>query len=384
VTEEIPMTRREFGFAMMAAGARESAVRELTTWLQEQIDAKVIPGVKVMSVWKGKPFVEIFLGTYCDQYRRDNRADAKSIHPFASFSKMVTATAVVMAWQDGLIDLDAPVAKYVPEFAAHGKDKVTVRMCLNHSAGIPTAIPDKVMDTAEHWDETLALVCAKQPEWEPGSRTQYHGSTGPMVAAACVRRQSGNKSWHAICRERIFQPLGLASFTFELPPPEPSVVLYGPPKDPSAGAAQYRNLVNNPGGGMMGTAGDALKFLRFHARGGVWNGKRLLGERYWQEMHTNQFTGKPATTKDKPGYEPWGLGMMLRPGQGLGNTGWLGSANPQARRIFSHAGISTVLGVGDPDAELEIMILTTDVPSTTAKAADIRRNSIDGVYKAMA
>jgi CubicO group peptidase (beta-lactamase class C family) len=102
------------------------------------------------------------------------------VHSLASVSKLATATAVVMAWQDGLIDLDAPVAKYIPEFAAHGKDRVTVRMCLNHSAGIPTAIQGKWMDTDEHWNETLALVCDNKPQWEPGSRTQYHGSTaGP-------------------------------------------------------------------------------------------------------------------------------------------------------------------------------------------------------------
>jgi hypothetical protein len=67
----------------------------------------------------------------------------------------------------------------------------------------------------------------------------------------------------------------------------------------------------------------------------------------------------------------------------VSRTTWLGSTNPQARRVFSHAGISTVLGVGDPDAELEIAILTTDAPQTPALADEIQRRSIDAVYAAI-
>jgi CubicO group peptidase (beta-lactamase class C family) len=368
----------------MAARARPQAVQELTSYLQQQIDAKVVPGVKVAARLDDKPFVEIFLGTYCDQHRRDNPCDWKAVHSLASVSKMVTATAVVMAWQDGLIDLDAPAVKYIPEFGAHGKEKITLRQCLNHSAGIPTAIKGKWMDTNEHWNETLALVCDKELEFEPGSRTVYHGSTGPMVAAAAVRRKSGGKSWHAICKQRVFDPLGLTSFTFELPPPTVPVVMLPSPKDLSEGARIYRNGVNNPGGGLMGDIGDILKFLRFHTRGGVTpEGKRLLGERYWKEMHTNQFPDKPTPTRETPGFECWGLGMMLRAESTKGNTSWLGSPNRSGPRVFAHAGISTALAVGDPDAKLEIAILTTDVPEPVSKSNEIRLKSIDGVFAAI-
>ncbi len=377
------ITRRGFGCTMMAAAARPAAVTELKAYLQGLIDSKVVPGVKVAATLDDKPFIELFLGTYCDQKRRDNPCEWKAVHSLASVSKMVTATAIVMAWQDGLIDLDAPAVKYIPEFGAHGKEKITIRQCLTHTAGIPTAIPGKWMDTDEHWNETLALVCDKELEFEPGSRTVYHGSTGPMVAAAVVRRKSGGKSWHAICKERVFDPLGLASMTFELPPPDVPVAMLPAPKDLSQGARIYRNGVNNPGGGLMGNIGDILKFLRFHTRGGVTgDGKRLLAERFWQEMHTNQFAGKPAATKDKPGHESWGLGMMLRAEGTKGNAGWLGDPDRSGPRVFSHAGISTALAVGDPDARLEIAILTTDVPDPVSKASEIRRNSINGVYAA--
>jgi CubicO group peptidase (beta-lactamase class C family) len=374
------VTRRAFAGSLFAAAAvRPEPVAELRAWLESQIETKVIPGVKVAAVLDDEPIVSLYLGTYCNRTGCGKLTEPNAIHALASVSKMATATAVVMAWQDGLIDLDAPVVKYIPEFGVHGKQAVTVRMCLNHSAGIPTTIPGKWMDTDEHWNETLALVCAKEPEWEPGSRTQYHASTGQMIAAECVRRTSGRKSWHAICRERVFEPLGLKTMSFELPPADGPVVLHDPVKDYTEGASIYRRSVNNPGAGLMGTVADVLGLLRFHTREGVWNGKRLLGERYWREMHANQFPGKPAATNDKPGFESWGLGMMVRPEKGLGNTTWLGT-NPRARRVFSHAGISTALAVGDPDRKLEIAIITTGVPATRAAAGEIRRRSIDAVY----
>ena len=59
----LTVTRREFGYTMMAAAARPAAVRELTAFLQGLIDSKVVPGVKVAATLDDKPFIEIFLGT---------------------------------------------------------------------------------------------------------------------------------------------------------------------------------------------------------------------------------------------------------------------------------------------------------------------------------
>jgi CubicO group peptidase (beta-lactamase class C family) len=388
------LTRREFGFLMAAANARPSALEDLGAYLKGLVDAKVVPGVKVAAVHQGKPFAALYVGTYCDQHRRDNPCEAKAVHSLASVSKMIGNTVVVMAWQDGLIDLDAPVAKYVPEFAAHGKSAITIRQCLTHTAGIPTAPAGAWVDTEEHWNAILAKVCDMELEWEPGTRTVYHGMNGLLLSAEAVRRQMytgqmytsqlhTGKNWNAICRERLFEPLGLSSLTFEMPPPAASVVLLPPPADISQGAAIYRNGFNNPGGGLLGNIEDVLRFLRFHTRGGELEGKRLLTKKYWTEMHTNQFAGKPAPSKDKPGFEPWGLGMMVRDDSGQLGSNWLGSPNPKAPRVFAHAGISTALAFGDPDAELEIAVLLTNVPSPTSQQNEIRRKSVDGIYAAL-
>jgi CubicO group peptidase (beta-lactamase class C family) len=378
------LSRREFGLLAVAVGAQAAPIENLGSYLKTLVDTGVVPGVKVGAVHRGRPFAELYVGTYCDQHRRDNPCEAKAIHSLASVSKMISNTVVVMAWQDGLIDIDLPVAKYVPEFAAHGKGKITIRQCLSHTAGIPTAPKGAWVDTIEHWNDILAKVCDLELEWEPGTRTAYHGMNGLLVSAEAVRRQMRtSKNWNAICRERLFEPLSLPTLTFEMPPASVSIVMLPPPVDISQGAAIYRNGFNNPGGGLLGSIEDVLRFLKFHTRGGELDGKRLLNKRYWTEMHTNQFAGKPGPSKGNPGFESWGLGMMVRDDSGQMGSAWLGSPNPKAPRVFAHAGVSTALAFGDPDAELEIAVLTTGVPNPTSEQTNIRRRSVDGIYAAL-
>jgi CubicO group peptidase (beta-lactamase class C family) len=79
-----------------------------------------------------------------------------------SMTKATVATSVAQLWQRGLIDLDAPLADYVPEFAANGKERVTIRHCLTHTGGFREG--DKVTATAkdpeEAFAETVAGICA--------------------------------------------------------------------------------------------------------------------------------------------------------------------------------------------------------------------------------
>ena len=79
-----------------------------------------------------------------------------------SLSKMVSATAVVMAWPGGRLDIDAPAARSVPEFASCGKEEITIRRLLIHSAGIPV-MQGLSGDSEEHWKAAVAKVCARSP-----------------------------------------------------------------------------------------------------------------------------------------------------------------------------------------------------------------------------
>jgi CubicO group peptidase (beta-lactamase class C family) len=287
---------------------------------------------------------------------------------------------VVMAWQDGAIDIDAPAAKYVPEFANNGKDKITIRQLLSHSAGIPV-FPGLTGDTPEHWKASVAKVCEMPLQWEPGTRTQYHANTGMLISAEAVRRTTGGKTWHQICKERIFAPLGLDSFSFDMPGRDVPFVLIAPPEDISIGASHNHSNTGMPAAGCTGNITDLLKFLNFQTNGGVWKGKRLLQEKYWTAMHTVQYPGKPTPKAKAPGYDPWGFGMMLRgKGPGEGGLGWFGIRDQTSPTMFTHVGTSCVMAVGDPASEMEVAFFTTDVPSTKEKAGEMRNTVTNKIF----
>ena len=91
-----------------------------------------------------------------------------------STTKTVTSLAVLMLADRGLVDLDAPVAAYWPEFAANGKEQVLVRHVMSHSSGV--AGWDAPFALADMYDRerSTALLAAQAPWWEPGTASGYH------------------------------------------------------------------------------------------------------------------------------------------------------------------------------------------------------------------
>lgn len=124
-----------------------------------------------------------------------------------SATKAMTATCAHLLVDRGLLDVDAPVASYWPEFAQAGKAEITVRMVLSHQAGLPWATapypPEKFID----WDTLTAALEQSAPVWEPGTRHEYHGGTFGFLIGNLVERIDG-RSLTTFCREEIAEPLG--------------------------------------------------------------------------------------------------------------------------------------------------------------------------------
>ncbi|MBP2473063.1 CubicO group peptidase (beta-lactamase class C family) [Crossiella equi] len=150
-----------------------------------------------------------------------------------STSKGVTATVVHLLAERGLLDLDAPVARYWPEFAAGGKQDIPVRWLLSHQAGLP-ALAERV-PLARFGDQDLvaARLAEQAPLWEPGTGHGYHAVTYGWLLGEVVRRVTG-RSLGTVIAEEIAAPLGLdlylglpaeleprASHTLPVPPAEP-------------------------------------------------------------------------------------------------------------------------------------------------------------------
>ncbi|MEV6245810.1 serine hydrolase domain-containing protein [Streptomyces sp. NPDC051742] len=154
-------------------------------------------GVEVVDLWAGSRDVD---GT--DPWTADTAQVVRSA------TKGVAAAVPLLLHQRGLLDLDAPVAAYWPDFKAAGKERVTVRQLLAHRAGVPAL--DRPLTLAEATDlpTAIAAIAAQAPFWEPGTGHGYHAHTFSWLLSGLVHQVTGRTigSWVA---EEITGPLGL-------------------------------------------------------------------------------------------------------------------------------------------------------------------------------
>ncbi|MER5427643.1 serine hydrolase domain-containing protein [Streptomyces sp. NPDC002588] len=151
-----------------------------------------------------------------------------------STSKGPTALCAHVLADRGLLDLDAPVAAYWPEFAAAGKENVLVRHLLSHRAGLSGLRIPHSLEQLYDWELTTARLAATEPWWEPGTRSGYHAFTYGFLVGEVVRRVSGLMPGAFLERE-VTGPLGI-DFRIGLPEKEVdrAAELVHPPAAPSS------------------------------------------------------------------------------------------------------------------------------------------------------
>ncbi|MET7675988.1 serine hydrolase domain-containing protein [Streptomyces seoulensis] len=157
-----------------------------------------------------------------------------------SATKGVAAAALLLLHQRGLLDLDAPVGAYWPEFKAAGKERTLVRDLLAHRAGVPVLDRPLTPEEAADPDLGAAAVAAQAPVWEPGTDHGYHAQTYSWLTGELVRRVTGRPVGEFIASE-IAAPAG-ADVWLGLPDPEQARVgRVGPLPAPEAtGALKVR------------------------------------------------------------------------------------------------------------------------------------------------
>ena len=163
-------------------------------------------GFGVAVYHKGELVVDLVAG-WTDRTKTKEYA-ADSLQLVFSTTKGVTATAVAMCVERGLLSYSQPVAHYWPEFAQHGKGNITVAQLLSHQAGLYTV--NKPMEVAEilHWNTITAELAAMAPLWEPGTEHGYHALTFGWLAGELIRRVDGRGVGQFI-QEEIAAPLGV-------------------------------------------------------------------------------------------------------------------------------------------------------------------------------
>ncbi|MFI2204734.1 serine hydrolase domain-containing protein [Streptomyces sp. NPDC020192] len=128
-----------------------------------------------------------------------------------SATKGATATAVHLLAQRGELDVDAPVAKYWPEFASNGKADIPLRWLLSHRAGLVALDQPVPLAEALKWEPMVTALAAQRPQWTPGTAHRYHGRTWGWLVGEVIRRVSGRTPGRFFADE-IAAPLGLDFF----------------------------------------------------------------------------------------------------------------------------------------------------------------------------
>src|SRR6478672_6245897 len=134
-----------------------------------------------------------------------------------SCSKGAAGLVIALLVQDGLLDLDATVASYWPEFGEHGKDRLTVRQALSHQAGLPGIAGGFALEDFPTAKAARALAAAA-PLWRPGNTFGYHALTIGILMEELCRRVAGI-SLQDLYDERVRRPFGI-DFFLGLPPEE--------------------------------------------------------------------------------------------------------------------------------------------------------------------
>ena len=261
-----------------------------------------------------------------------------------SATKGLIAVLVARLVESGELELDAPVARYWPEFAAAGKEAITVRQVMAHRAGLAALREDVDLDTALNWTAMTERLAAESPLWEPGSRYGYHALTYGWLVGEIIRRVTGTPIGRRF-QEEIAVPLSADAWIGIPSDREPGVarLLRGesmdapppggfPSLDPdqarwmgramTLGAAFPADLVvpgagfddprvheaEVPGAGGIGTA---------HALATIWSatvhptdGVRLIGDDVVTDMTAVQSEGEPVWWLPGP-YPRWGTGFMI-------------------------------------------------------------------------
>jgi CubicO group peptidase (beta-lactamase class C family) len=274
-----------------------------------------------------------------------------------SNTKVITACAVWLLAERGLISFTDTVAAHLPGFEANGKGEITILQLLTHQGGFP----DAVVPEAAWTDHELLrkTVCNFTLQWTPGSRVTYHGTPAHWVAGAMIEAVT-KTDYRDFIRQNIAEPLGLANELF-VGLPDAHHARAVDMHEPDQSGKQVLRDENNtqafrragvPGGGGYATARAMAAFYQMLAQGGTLNGVRLLSPRLVQYV-TRNFTEERVDTN---------MGMPMHRGIGphvrgtTPNIRGLGAlAHPG---VFGHGGVGSSYCWADPDSGVSFAYLT--------------------------
>lgn len=364
-----------------SARVTRAAVQRVWSSVEALYRTGVYPAVQVCIRCRGRVLLDRALGHAAGNAPGDP-ADGPKVPvttetPICLFSasKAITAMVIHKLDEQHRIHLDDRVCDYVPEFARHRKQWITLRHVLAHRSGIP-AIPPEAMDLEllAQPDKIVDVLCESKLQSRPGQVLAYHAVSGGFLLGEVVRRATG-KDIRRVLHDEIVGPLGLRWMSYGVRPRDVERVaenaLTGPPLPPPVGMLMKRALgvtyrdavsISNdprfltgivPAANVVTTARELSTFYQCLLDQGELGGVRVFEPRTVRHATAEQAYREIDLTLGIP--LRYGLGLML--GDSI-----VGIFGPDTPNAFGHLGFTNIFGWADPDREISVALLTTGKP----------------------
>ncbi|HYF34985.1 MAG TPA: serine hydrolase, partial [Prosthecobacter sp.] len=319
---------------VVASGAEPfdpAALKDLEATLDKAI-AKKTPAGAVLWLEREDQKVSWVKGARALAPAREEMT-ADTIFDAASLTKvMATAPAIMILHEQGKVELDAPVQRYLAGFTGEGREEIRIRHLLTHTSGLKPGIPKDPPWSG--YEEGIRRAVASVPEAPPETFFRY-SDINFILLGEVVRAVSG-QSLDAYAQQQVFTPLKMEATRF-LPPAEWQARIAPTEKDEHDNL--LRGVVHDPTarrmGGVAGHAGvftsmsDVVRFARMALRGGEMDGIRILKEETVRKMQAVQ---TPITVLERRGLG-WDIESFyskprgqLFPGGSFGHTGFTGNS----------------------------------------------------------
>ena len=397
------MSAREFTIPrgdVAQLGFSATGLDRLAGALRREIEQRTFPGAVLLVGRDGRIAIDLALGVQDEKTGAPMRPD--SLFRIYSMTKAITSTLALMLMEDGRLQLDDPVSKYIPAFAspkvatfddgslvAVGSDRqISIHSLFLHTSGLSHEMLETPVQSIyaraqlarrDRTNEELAEAIAALPLLcTPG--TQWNYSRSIEVLGRVIEVITGQTLGDAM-RDRIFDPLGMTDTGFHAVPSdaedrlaEPFAVDPWTDRPVSLFDMRQKPAFEAGGGGLVSTAPDYARFAQMILNGGELNGTRILGSRTVRFMLSDhlspEITHRPEPLP--PGYG-FGLGFAIRTEAGL-------SPNPGSVGQFFWNGVAGTQFWGDPLEGLWA-ILMVQAPGQREYIRSLIRNLVYGALE---
>jgi CubicO group peptidase (beta-lactamase class C family) len=355
-----------------AVGMSAERLATIDRVVQRGIEAGGYPGASLVVGRKGYSVWQRGFGTL-DWTRKSRVTADESLYDLASLTKVVaTTTALMVLYDQGKVELDAPVSRYLPDFSGGLKNQVTVRHLLTHRAGLSAG--RELWRIANTPADARAAVIASPINCTPGACYEYSDLGADLLGF--IAEEVSGENLDAFLQKTVFRKIGMTDTRYRLADADmfrtaPTEI--APPRGyPLRGEVHDENAFALGGvaghAGLFSTAADLSVFAQMMLDGGVANGVRVIADSTVQ-LFTRRAVGHRALGWDTC-------------------AGGAGCGQFMSERAFGHTGFTGTSLWIDPDRQMFVVLLTNRVHAARARRpskviADVRNDLADAAVLAV-